>query len=47
MNFLYWGGKTLYYSLINKAGSKVQEDVPLQVVLEEYDEEADCESCKL
>jgi len=46
MNFLYWGGKTFYYSLINKAGSKVQDDVPLQAVLEDYDD-ADCEACKL
>jgi ribonucleoside-diphosphate reductase alpha chain len=47
MNFLYWGGKTFYYSLINKAGSKVQDDVPLQAVLEDYDDEDSCESCKL
>jgi ribonucleoside-diphosphate reductase alpha chain len=50
MNFLYWGGKTLYYSLINKAGSKVQDDVPTVITLKEdtyaYDD-ADCESCKL
>jgi ribonucleoside-diphosphate reductase alpha chain len=46
MNFLYWGGKTFYYSLINKAGSKVRDDVPLQAVLEDYDD-ADCEACKL
>jgi ribonucleoside-diphosphate reductase alpha chain len=50
MNFLYWGGKTLYYSLINKAGSKVQDDVPTTITLKEdtyvYDD-ADCESCKL
>jgi ribonucleoside-diphosphate reductase alpha chain len=45
----YWGLKTFYYSLINKKGSKVQEDQPVQlnnVVQDEY-EEADCESCKL
>jgi ribonucleoside-diphosphate reductase alpha chain len=46
MNFLYWGGKTLYYSLINKAGSKVQDDAPTVVTIEEYEDE-DCESCKL
>jgi ribonucleoside-diphosphate reductase alpha chain len=47
MNFLYWGGKTFYYSLINKAGSKVRDDVPLPVVLDDNYDDADCESCKL
>ena len=48
MNFLYWGGKTFYYSLINKQGSKVQEEseVPLMISEEELDD-ADCEACKL
>ena len=48
MNFLYWGGKTFYYSLINKKGAKAAaEEIPEQTKqLEEYDEE-DCESCKL
>lgn len=48
MNFYHWGGKTLYYSLVSKAGSKQQEDVPnvpLEVV--DFDDESDCESCKL
>jgi ribonucleoside-diphosphate reductase alpha chain len=44
-----WGLKTFYYSLINKAGSKaVAEDAPpmgLEPI--DFDEEADCESCKL
>jgi ribonucleoside-diphosphate reductase alpha chain len=50
----HWGLKTFYYSLINKAGSKVQEDVQLatngnhQAVVESaLDFEDDCESCKL
>jgi ribonucleoside-diphosphate reductase alpha chain len=42
-----WGIKTFYYSLINKAGSKEQEDVakPLEVI--NFDDQDDCESCKL
>jgi ribonucleotide reductase alpha subunit len=47
MNFLYWGGKTFYYSLINKAGSKVRDDIPLQVALVDEFDDADCEACKL
>jgi len=42
----YWGLKTFYYSLINKTGSKnVTEDAPLEVI--GFDEQEDCESCKL
>ena len=42
-----WGLKTFYYSLINKAGSKGQDEVvaPLEAI--DFDEEEDCESCKL
>lgn len=40
-----WGIKTFYYSLLNKAGAKVQEDQPL--AQEEVYEEEDCSSCKL
>ena len=48
MLFYYWGGKTLYYSLINKAGSKADaEELPLMLEPVNYDEESDCESCKL
>ena len=51
----YWGLKTFYYSLINKAGSKVlTEDEHKQLVngsskLEDidFDEESDCIACKL
>ena len=47
----YWGLKTFYYSLINKAGSKaVEEHQPDNVISlnfnqEEFDD--DCEACKL
>jgi len=48
MLFYYWGGKTLYYSLINKAGSKADaEELPLMLEPINYDEESGCESCKL
>jgi ribonucleoside-diphosphate reductase alpha chain len=46
----YWGLKTFYYSLINKAGSKSNNTQPNNVQAVEhvsYDEEEDCESCKL
>jgi ribonucleoside-diphosphate reductase alpha chain len=51
-----WGLKTFYYSLINKAGSKMQED-KLEVQLtghtlnvngyNGFELEDDCEACKL
>jgi ribonucleoside-diphosphate reductase alpha chain len=42
----HWGLKTFYYSLINKTGSKnVTEDAPLEVI--DFDDQDDCESCKL
>jgi ribonucleoside-diphosphate reductase alpha chain len=44
-----WGIKTFYYSLINKAGSKANEDL-VQSVAQTYveqDLEDDCEACKL
>jgi ribonucleoside-diphosphate reductase alpha chain len=43
----YWGLKTFYYSLINKAGSKQKADeaAPLEEI--DFDLEEDCESCKL
>jgi ribonucleoside-diphosphate reductase alpha chain len=44
----YWGLKTFYYSLINKAGSKaVAEDAPAMLESIDFDYEEDCESCKL
>jgi len=43
-----WGLKTFYYSLINKAGSKqVAEDAPTMLEPIDFDNEEDCESCKL
>jgi ribonucleoside-diphosphate reductase alpha chain len=44
-----WGIKTFYYSLINKAGSKANEDL-VQTIAQNYVEqelEDDCEACKL
>ena len=49
----YWGIKTFYYSLINKTGSKSQEDLgePKMNGYHELDlsllDDADCEACKL
>jgi hypothetical protein len=42
-----WGLKTFYYSLINKQGAKAAEETqqPLEVI--DFDEQEDCESCKL
>ena len=41
----HWGIKTFYYSLINKAGSKMKVEEPLEVI--DFDLEEDCEACKL
>jgi ribonucleoside-diphosphate reductase alpha chain len=43
-----WGLKTFYYSLINKQGSKGQDE-PVEAKLEviDFDDESECESCKL
>jgi len=46
----YWGLKTLYYSLINKQGSKSKSDgpppdIPLEQI--DFDDEESCASCKL
>ena len=44
----YWGLKTFYYSLINKAGSKmIKEDAPAPMLEIDFDLEEDCEACKL
>jgi ribonucleoside-diphosphate reductase alpha chain len=44
----HWGLKTFYYSLINKKGSKAEEE-PTPDVLEaiDFDDQEDCEACKL
>ena len=44
----HWGLKTFYYSLINKAGSKmIKEDAPTPMLEIDFDLEEDCEACKL
>ena len=44
----YYGIKTFYYSLINKAGSKADaEEPPTMLDPIDFDDESDCESCKL
>jgi hypothetical protein len=50
MLYNYWGGKTLYYSLVNKVGAKerLKEDNVIAFTPPvEYEEEESCESCKL
>jgi ribonucleoside-diphosphate reductase alpha chain len=50
MNFLRWGGKTLYYSLINKQGSKGVDELvvdPGKLEIVDFDDQEDCEACKL
>jgi len=44
-----WGIKTFYYSLINKQGSKMDAEILPDMPLEQidFDDEEDCESCKL
>ena len=43
-----WGIKTFYYSLVNKQGSKMKaEEAPAMLEAIDFDEEGDCESCKL
>jgi len=49
MLFHKWGGKTFYYSLIDKQGSKGQDE-PVeagQLEVIDFDDQEDCESCKL
>jgi ribonucleoside-diphosphate reductase alpha chain len=45
----YWGLKTFYYSLINKAGSKMKAEDEVATPLEaiDFDDAEDCEACKL
>ena len=44
-----WGLKTFYYSLVNKQGSKAIDETPPNMPLEviNFDDEEDCEACKL
>jgi ribonucleoside-diphosphate reductase alpha chain len=44
----YWGIKTFYYSLINKAGSKADDEVaPTMLESIDFDDDENCEACKL
>jgi hypothetical protein len=44
----YWGLKTFYYSLINKAGSKMKPDEATTSLEQiDFDDVEDCEACKL
>jgi ribonucleoside-diphosphate reductase alpha chain len=45
----HWGLKTMYYSLIDKQGSKSLKDEDSPELLEpiDFNDELDCESCKL
>lgn len=47
MNAHRLGIKTFYYSLINKAGSKGQDEPETKLEAVDFDDEGDCESCKL
>ena len=43
-----WGLKTFYYSLINKQGAKADaEETPTMLEPIDFDDEEDCEACKL
>jgi ribonucleoside-diphosphate reductase alpha chain len=42
-----WGLKTFYYSLINKQGSKGQDEPEAKLEVIDFDDQEDCESCKL
>jgi ribonucleoside-diphosphate reductase alpha chain len=43
-----WGLKTFYYSLINKKGSKAEDETPPEMLEAiDFDADADCEACKL
>jgi len=44
----YWGLKTFYYSLVNKRGSRADdEEVPTMLEVIDFDDEESCEACKL
>jgi len=42
-----WGLKTFYYSLINKQGSKGQDEESAGLEVINFDDQEDCEACKL
>jgi ribonucleoside-diphosphate reductase alpha chain len=43
----YYGTKTFYYSLINKAGAKVEDITEMSLEVIDFSEEDDCIACKL
>jgi ribonucleoside-diphosphate reductase alpha chain len=44
----YWGLKTMYYSLVDKQGSKAEaEEAPAMLEPVNFDDEEDCIACKL
>lgn len=43
----HWGLKTFYYSLINKQGAKVSDEEEQVLEPIDFDEQENCESCKL
>jgi len=44
----FWGLKTMYYSLVDKQGSKADaEEAPAMLEAIDFDEEEDCLACKL
>jgi ribonucleoside-diphosphate reductase alpha chain len=47
MNAHRFGIKTFYYSLINKQGSKGQDEPEAKLEAVDFDDQEDCESCKL
>ena len=47
MNAHRWGLKTFYYSLINKTGSKGQDEPEATLEVIDFDDEESCEACKL
>jgi len=43
-----WGIKTIYYSLISKQGAKEESDeAPPLEHIDFFEDDGDCESCKL
>jgi ribonucleoside-diphosphate reductase alpha chain len=42
-----WGIKTFYYSLINKKGAKMQDEEPALETIDFFEDDSDCEACKL
>ena len=49
MLYNYWGGKSVYYSLLSKTGAKsvLEETLPALLDVEQLEDESSCESCVL